>query len=137
MRAKIFTVDEANDLIPILNSVFEKIKDKKTRVDLLKEAMDFIDTNKQQFHEENPERLLEKVSRLTSDLKKHVAEVQSYGCIVKDLDNMLIDFYSVKDNKLIFLCWKCGEDEIKYWHDVQDGFKARLPIELVREEIKR
>jgi len=134
MRAKIFTLDEANNLIPELSLIFDKISYVRTKINLIKESLDFSDQTKE-YHE-NPDKTLERMSMMTEELKRHVAEVQSYGCLVKDLENFLVDFYSVKENKLIFLCWKYGEKDIKFWHETQTGFKGRLPL-LMKEEVQK
>ena len=134
MRAKIFTLDEANKLIPELSLVFDKISQVRTKIELIKEALNFAAQTKE--YQENPDKMIERMSVLAEELKRHIAEVQSYGCLVKDLENYLVDFYSVKENKLIFLCWKYGERDIKFWHEPQSGFKGRLPL-LQKEEIRK
>ncbi len=134
MRAKIFTLEEANNTIPELSKVFDKISYVRTKIQLIKEALDFAGQTKE-YHE-NPDKMIERMGTFTEELKNLVAEVHSYGCLVKDLDKFLVDFYSVKENKLIFLCWKYGEKEIKFWHETQTGFKGRLPL-LVKEEVQK
>ena len=134
MRAKIFTLEEANNLIPDLSAVFDKISYVRTKINLIKESLDFSDQTKE-YHE-NPDKMLERMSTFTEELKRHIAEVQSYGCLVKDLENYLVDFYSVKENKLVFLCWKYGEKDIRFWHETQARFKERLPL-ILKEEIQK
>ena len=55
--------------------------------------------------------------------------MQQRGCVVKDLELGLIDFYSVRGDRLIFLCWQAGEEEVAYWHTLSGGFRQRRPIE--------
>jgi len=56
------------------------------------------------------------------------------GCVIKDFEMGLIDFYSMFDGRDIFLCWKLGEKKIKFWHDIDAGYMGRKPIfELEKE----
>lgn len=128
MRAKIFTIEEANELIPEIKEILDRAFDIKIKLNLVKEAFDFKD----KYSYENPKDLMERMEKLSEILKREIAEIEKYGCIVKDIETGLIDFYSIKDNKLIFLCWKHGENEIKYWHSVEDGFKGRKPLKLLK-----
>ena len=62
------------------------------------------------------------------ELVKKINEIQALGCVVKDTETGLVDFYHDRNGELIFLCWKYGEDKISFWHDVNDGFKNRKHI---------
>jgi hypothetical protein len=65
-------------------------------------------------------------------MKDYVAElkaVNDLGATIKDPTTGLLDFYSWKDDDLVFLCWKHGEDTIRWWHRLTDGFRGRRPVE--------
>ena len=51
------------------------------------------------------------------------------GILVKDIDKGLIDFLSIRDGQEVYLCWKHGEDELSFWHDVNKGYGGRQPID--------
>jgi hypothetical protein len=57
-----------------------------------------------------------------------VHEVQDTGVILKDLNIGLLDFPALKDGREIYLCWKYGEDQIAYWHEVEAGYAGRQPL---------
>jgi hypothetical protein len=57
-----------------------------------------------------------------------IDEVQDSGCLVKDLDLGLVDFYSRLDDADVFLCWKLGEMDISYWHRVDEGYGQRQSL---------
>jgi len=61
-----------------------------------------------------------------------LGELQKLGCILKDLNLGVVDFYGRKKNRLVFLCWKLGEKRISYWHDLDAGFAGRRPIRELR-----
>ena len=58
-----------------------------------------------------------------------LAQLEGYGCILKDLRQGLVDFYAMRDGKLVFLCWKTDEKRIGYWHSIEEGFAGRQPID--------
>jgi len=66
---------------------------------------------------------------LTRRLKGAIEAVQERGCLLKDLEAGLLDFPSLYQGREVYLCWKRGEDGIRYWHEVADGFKGRKPID--------
>jgi hypothetical protein len=57
-----------------------------------------------------------------------VDEIASHGAQVKDLDTGLIDFPALRHGETVLLCWQLGEDEIAWWHSVEDGFAGRRPL---------
>lgn len=58
-----------------------------------------------------------------------VREIQATGAILKDLNLGLVDFPALREGREIYLCWKYGEGEIGFWHEVEDGFAGRQPVE--------
>ena len=58
-----------------------------------------------------------------------VNEIHETGCVVKDLDEGLVDFPSLRDGQEVYLCWKLGEEHIGYWHGLTEGFAGRKPLE--------
>jgi len=114
MVRKVFSLEEANKLIPKLKVLFEKIFELQDKINnfnfITQEVFDML---------QEIEILVEKISQL--------------GCIVKDVREGLVDFYYMKDKELVFLCWKYGEDEIKNWHGMKEGFDDRKPIQEVAE----
>jgi hypothetical protein len=70
------------------------------------------------------------VERLARELASIVDEIAAHGAEVKDLDEGLIDFPALRRGETVLLCWKLGEDEIRYWHAVEDGFAGRRPLPL-------
>ncbi len=63
-----------------------------------------------------------------SQLSRLVEDVQSTGCLIKDLNQGLIDFPALRYGEEVYLCWKLGEPGISFWHRVEDGFRGRRPI---------
>jgi hypothetical protein len=71
---------------------------------------------------------------LVETLKEHVAEIQGQGCVIKDLEEGLVDWLALHEGREIWLCWKYGEPEVAHWHDLTVGFAGRRPVSELREE---
>ena len=69
------------------------------------------------------------VEREARSLARTVDAIVEHGAEVKDVDEGLIDFPALHHGETVLLCWKLGEDEIRYWHRVEDGFAGRRPVE--------
>lgn len=67
--------------------------------------------------------------RLAESLRTAIERISSTGCVVKDLDMGLLDFPALINNEEVYLCWRLGEERIRFWHRQDEGFTARKPIE--------
>lgn len=65
---------------------------------------------------------------LASALRDAVSEIESNGCVVNDLEMGLVDFPSIVNDEQVFLCWKLGEPDIRFWHGIHEGFAGRKPL---------
>lgn len=68
------------------------------------------------------------VDGIARRLARLVDEIASHGAQVKDLDGGLIDFPALHGGETVLLCWQLGEDEIAWWHRIEDGFAGRRPL---------
>lgn len=55
--------------------------------------------------------------------------LEETGCLLKDVSAGLVDFYSMREGEPVFLCWKLGEERIRFWHTVDSGYDSRQPLE--------
>jgi hypothetical protein len=67
--------------------------------------------------------------RTAARLQEMCEEIQEFGCFVKDLDIGLLDFPTLYKGREVYLCWRLGEDRIEFWHNIEDGFRGRQPID--------
>ncbi len=58
-----------------------------------------------------------------------VSRIQRLGCVVKGVEDGLVDFPHLKEGREVYLCWKLGEDDIHFWHETDAGFAGRVPLE--------
>ena len=78
---------------------------------------------------EEAARLRFERDQFAESLKSAVDKIQATGCVIKDLDVGLLDFPAVIDNQEVYLCWRLGEERIRYWHRQDEGFAGRKPID--------
>ncbi len=132
---KLFTVESANRLLPSIKArlaemrvTHREILDLQGKVDI--EEMTGFDTEGKLS-----DQAREHITKLNAELLKkmetfeeQLEDFHSLGCELKDLERGLVDFYTRRDGVLVYLCWLEGEDEIKFWHSLQEGFAAREPL---------
>jgi len=135
MRVRTFMIKEANNLIPTIKNVFDDIFVLKKKVAIMKSEMEFIREfwDKDLRDSDNPDserhdKLIIEIEKVYKEIEKNIGNLQKHGCVVKDVDAGLVDFYSVVNNDLVFLCWRYGEKKIEYWHSIDGGFRGRRPI---------
>jgi len=134
MSDRTFTLDEAQSLLPVLESLLRTaIKAKKfiEESDAQMQALHHrIFLNGGMFLDIIPlaRRKAERV-KAEQRAKDALAEIDSIGVQVKDLDIGLLDFPCAVEGKIILLCWKLGEKSITHWHGVEEGFAGRKPID--------
>ena len=123
---KIFTVEEANALIPYVRKTLERIQKLYARVgDLRESAKEAAGASEFGGGMEGGTeyvKTLYEVGKLTTDL-------HSLGVQLKDYSRGLVDFPCLRDDRMVLLCWQLGEgDEIEWWHEIESGFAGRRPL---------
>ena len=78
---------------------------------------------------ESVARVRSEHNRLISRIKDAVDRIHATGCVVKDLDAGLLDFPAILKNEAVYLCWRVGEDRIRFYHRQDEGFAGRKPID--------
>ncbi len=68
---------------------------------------------------------------LKSEIVRLIHRIESFGCIVKDIDLGLLDFPSHREDVPVYLCWKAGEPEVAFWHAPDEGFRNRRPVDFL------
>lgn len=63
-----------------------------------------------------------------SRLEALIEAIQASGAVIKDINSGLIDFLALREGREVYLCWKFGEEEIRYWHELDAGFSGRQPV---------
>lgn len=134
MKKKTFTLDEAQNLLPVMESLLRTSMESKKLIEEIEE--EFKNINHSVFLRGGVQLDIVTLSRRRAEsdkaiqrVKDAMAEIESIGALVKDLDMGLIDFPCVVDNTTVLLCWKMGEDRITHWHGTNEGFASRKPVD--------
>ncbi len=122
---RIFTISEANSLIPQLEEWLVEVQKERrllARVeDEIKKAGDHSQQNGGTVY--GPRYILA-LERITKNIQK----IHDLGVLVKDLEKGLCDFPYLLDGRMVYLCWKLGENEIRWWHETHTGYVGRQPL---------
>ena len=124
---KLFTVEEANALLPAARQIVLRIKRSRQRLSRLSSQAKLAAENAEQGGGGMADGML--YATLLTGFTAEMAELDSLGVQLKDFDRGLIDFPSLRDGRVVLLCWQLGEgDELEWWHDVDAGFAGRTPL---------
>ena len=124
---KLFTVQEANELLPSVQEILKRIQRSRRRLSgFAKEAKKAAEGAEQGGGGMKDGPLY---ASLVTSLTLEIAELEALGVQLKDFDRGLIDFPSLRDGRVVLLCWQLGEgDELEWWHDLEAGFSGRTPL---------
>lgn len=125
-QVKLFSPAEANKMLP---TVKRYLKDLRARRDALGSHQAKIDVER--VTDASPatmHRLLKELHQLGAAFHEKMEAFHHLGIELKDLDTGLIDFYTMREGELIYLCWKEGEPRVTHWHSLEGGFASRQPL---------
>jgi len=129
---RLFTVAEANALIPWLEERFRDLSNLRAEARPAREALDRIEQRTGSNGSDRTAELAALRGRIDAFVSRTTAlleEIAARGCDVKDVGQGLVDFPYSRDGRIVYLCWKQGEDRIRYWHERTTGFAGRHPLD--------
>lgn len=124
---KLFTVAEANALLPTVRGILKRVQRARKRLISYQQAAKAAAEAADQGGGGIIDGSL--YANWLIELTSQTSELEVLGVQLKDFDRGLVDFPSLRDGRVVLLCWQIGEgDEVEWWHDVEDGFAGRTPI---------
>jgi hypothetical protein len=134
MAAHYFTPEEANALLPEVRPVAERLVAHRRAMAVMAARraryVQRIAGNGGDFDPQEQRTLEEEFEREGAAVAACVAQLEELGVLVKDLDRGIVDFPALRNGEEVLLCWEVGEDEISFWHGVDEGFAGRKPLPL-------
>ena len=128
-----FTVNEANKILP---SVIKKFNYSKKLKDEIIQAEQELSTNVSATSSlAEYATLKQKLNSVVSKFYQSIEDLENTGVMLKGFEQGLLDFPARRFNEEIWLCWKEGETEIKFWHEKDAGFMGRKPISVSTESL--
>ena len=127
-----FTPEEANAALAEVRPLVERmVEQRRAHVEALERQEELESRIKGNGGGIPPAQLAEAaadVEQHARELAHAVDDIVELGVQVKDLDEGLVDFPALSRGETVLLCWQLGEDEVRYWHSVEDGFAGRRPL---------
>ena len=135
MPPRYFTPEEANELLPQVRVAAETlVEHRRALVEATAKRAELatrIAGNGGDFDPQEPRELEGELEREAEAVARAVSSLKELGVQVKDLDRGLVDFPALRSNgEEVLLCWQVGEDEIGFWHGLEEGFAGRKPLPL-------
>ncbi|NPA40929.1 MAG: DUF2203 domain-containing protein [Aquificae bacterium] len=123
---KVFTLEEARDLLVKIKPIVEDINLKKEELyDIYSRLEEEQDELERMYYQT-------KVKELENLIKRGFMRIEELGGVIKGVDPILVDFLSYHEGRYIWLCWKEDEETIMFWHELNDGFAGRKPVEYLK-----
>jgi len=124
---KLFTVDEANALLPSVRKILGKIQRSRKRLGNYRQEAKSAAEGAEQGGGGMENGVF--YATLLTSFAAEMAELEALGVQLKDFERGLVDFPSLRDGRVVLLCWQLGEgDQLEWWHDMEAGFSGRTPL---------
>jgi hypothetical protein len=132
-RAKrVFTVAEANARLPLVGAIAADVvslaRDVIQRRQRLLELAHWTERDDRGPYRDELVQIEEDLDKDTRRVAAYVEELRELGVEPKSITEGLVDFPAILDGRLVYLCWRLGEPEVGFWHEVDAGFRGRQPI---------
>ena len=128
MSKKYFTMESAQKQLPKIKKSLLKLQNLKKAINaILSVRINPREIGYEEFLETNT-KLNKEYHKLSYEFYKELENLEKTGCLLKDLELGLVDFYYRFEGRDVFLCWKLGEDKIMTWHEIGAGFPGRKLI---------
>jgi len=130
--ARLFTIDQANAMLPLVRAITtdlailaKDVVERRHRLALLTSGRDLKPGDP---YSDELAQMEAELERDATRLQEYVEELRELGVEPKGAVEGLVDFPCKMDGKTVYLCWKLGEPEVLYWHDLDTGFSGRQPL---------
>ena len=128
-----FSITDANKILPTVIKKFNYSKMLKNEIIKIEQQIGSDFTSKTSM--EDYAILKQKLNRKVTEFYQSIEDLESLGVVLKGLEQGLLDFPAKRFDEEIWLCWKEGETEIKFWHEKNSGFMGRKPISVSTESL--
>jgi hypothetical protein len=130
---RFFTLEQAEALLPQLREELEAMQACKRAIDAVRGDLgDALEKSAGNGHVREEDRLegeRRKAEGLVEELNERLARLNAWGVELKGIDEGLLDFPARREGRVVYLCWRLGEDRIDWWHEIDTGFAGRRPLD--------
>jgi hypothetical protein len=130
-EVKLFTLEEAERTLPLVRRIVEDLLAEYPRWRQAVSRYEILTGGARADWGETSDLVAARdaVTAHADRINGYLQELEKIGCVFKGFDAGLVDFYSLREDRLIFLCWRLGEPRITHWHELEAGFAGRQPID--------
>ncbi|MBI3841919.1 MAG: DUF2203 domain-containing protein [Thaumarchaeota archaeon] len=128
-----FTIKQANEMLPSVIKKFKNIINLKNEVLRIQTEMETNPRYMSSFKDYVIKK--QELNSAISNYYKSIEDLENTGVMIKSVEEGLLDFPSIRFNEEVWLCWKEGETEIKFWHGKDEGFMGRKPLSVSDESL--
>jgi len=130
-EARIFTLEEAERTLPLLRRILTDLRAEYRTWQDAGADYELLTAGARAERGESEELLVARRAMTDSAdrISGYLDEIAAIGCLFKGFDAGLVDFYTLREDRLVFLCWRVDEDHITHWHDVESGYAGRQPVD--------
>jgi hypothetical protein len=122
---KLFTVDEANALLPEVRALLAEISAHR---DAMREKAPRLEGILHSAKQNGGGKAGSEYGVEVYRLHRSIERLQELGVVLKDLDMGLVDFPHEREGRVVFLCWHPPEERVMYWHEIEGGYAGRQPL---------
>ena len=123
---RLFDVQDAERMLPLIRVIVKGMMDDHAERQAL---LDRLEGPPDGFPTREARSLRSEIDTLTEKLSEAASELENLGVEFKGIDPGLVDFPTMIEGELAYLCWSYGEDRIEYWHSPDGGYAGRRPLE--------
>ena len=134
MPPRYFTTEQANEALQVVRPLTEELVEHRRALLELQELQSSLKQriagNGGNVEPRELQDMQERLDEEVAGIARCVARIHEAGGLVKDLDAGLVDFPARREGEEVLLCWRLGEDEVGFWHGLEEGFSGRKPLPL-------
>jgi hypothetical protein len=131
-KKKYFTIEEANNALPLVRAIvadivakYAAVSERKSRLDQIRESRSSRERGSPDLYGEELTQVEEELDKEIARLQEFIEELENLGVELKDISRGLVDFRGRMDGREVYLCWLLGEEEVGHWHELDAGFAGR------------
>jgi hypothetical protein len=132
---KYYTVEEANQALPLVRAIvsdivakYGEVSERKARLDQIRQSRHSAGRAPGDMYREELQQVEEELDKEITRLQEFIEELDDLGVELKDIGRGLVDFRTMLDGREVYLCWLLGEEEIGHWHELDAGFAGRQSL---------
>lgn len=127
---RLYTLEEARALVPRLRGLLTALQVERRQLAAEAAALrNIAPAMRGNGHAVEASRHEERVAQLTAAIRAKLGQIAALGIEVKDVETGLVDFPSLRDGRVVYLCWHADEPTVAYWHELDAGFAGRQPLD--------